>query len=62
MAPHPRGSRWHPHSDGKVMQVRRLVEQTLHSYAEIAKRTGVSPASISRWASAGSWARPLFAP
>ena len=62
LAPHPRGSRWHPYPDGKVMQVRRLVEQSLDSYAEIAKRTGVSPASISRRASAGSWARPLFAP
>jgi hypothetical protein len=62
VAPHPRGSRWHPYPDGKVMQVRRLVEQSLHSYAEIGKRTGVSPASISRWASAGSWARPAFAP
>ena len=62
IAPHPRGSRWHPYPDGKVTQVRRLVEQSLLSYAEIARRTGVAPASISRWASAGSWARPLFAP
>jgi hypothetical protein len=62
VAPHPRGSRGHPHSDSKVLAVRRLVETTLLSYREIARRTGVSNPSISRWASAGAWARPLFAP
>jgi transposase len=51
-----------PHGDGKVVQVRRLFETTTHSYAEIAKRTGVRPATISDWSKAGQWTRPLFAP
>lgn len=51
-----------PHADAKVMQVRRLFETTTYSYAEIAKRTGVAPATISDWSKAGKWTRPLFAP
>ena len=62
LAPHPRGSRWHPYPDSKVLAVRRLVETTILSYAEIGKRTGVSRASISRWTTDGGWVRPLFAP
>ncbi len=42
--------------------MRRLFETTTHSYAEIAKRTGVAPATISDWSKAGKWTRPLFAP
>src|SRR4029077_2815416 len=61
MPPRPRGSR-RPHTDGKVSAVRQLVEQTRATYAEIAKRTGVAPASICRWTRDGSWVRPLFAP
>ena len=60
-APQPHGSR-RPHADGKVEQVRRLVETTLFTYAEISRRTGVAPASICRWAQNGKWARPAFAP
>jgi transposase-like protein len=59
--PRPRGTR-RPHTNGKVAQVRHLVEQTRYTYAEIARRTGVAPASICRWAQAGAWARPAFAP
>src|SRR5262245_32475753 len=60
-AQRPRGSR-RPHTDSKVMHVRRLVETTLYTYAEISKRTGVARASICRWTQAGKCARPLFAP
>ncbi|MGB9365069.1 MAG: hypothetical protein WCE79_03555, partial [Xanthobacteraceae bacterium] len=51
-AQRPAGSR-RPHTDGKVAQVRRLVETTLFTYAEISARTGVAPASICRWTAAG---------
>jgi len=61
MPPRPRGSR-RPHTNGKVDRVRHLVEQTRLTYAEIAKRTGVAPASICRWTRDGAWKRPLFAP
>ena len=59
--PRPRGSR-RPHTDGKVSTVRHLIETTLMTYAQIAARTGVPPASICRWAQNGKWVRPLFAP
>src|SRR4051794_14636736 len=61
IVPRPRGSR-RPHTDGKVATVRRLVETTLMTYAAIAARTGVAPASICRWTRDGAWVRPLFAP
>jgi hypothetical protein len=61
MPPRPRGSR-RPHTDGKVAQVRRLIEQTTLTYGEIAARTGVGRASICRWTQDGAWKRPLFAP
>lgn len=57
----PPGSR-RPHPDAKVKQVRRLIETTLMTQAEIAQRTGVAQANISRWANEGNWTRPLFAP
>jgi hypothetical protein len=59
--PRPRGTR-RPHTNGKVAHVRHLVEQTRYTYAEIAARTGVAPASICRWTRDGAWERPLFAP
>jgi transposase len=61
LAPAPRGSR-QPHSDAKVREVRRLVETTLLSGVEIAKRTGVGTATIARWLKDSGWTRPLFAP
>ena len=48
MPPRPRGTR-RPHTDAMVAAVRRLIEETTLSYHQIAARTGVSPASISRW-------------
>lgn len=51
-----------PYSDGAVNEVRALIEGTTLTYHQIAKRTGASPASISRWMQAGEWKRPLFAP
>jgi hypothetical protein len=51
-----------PHSDAKVMQVRRLVETTTLSYEQIGKRAGLAPSTISNWCTAGKWTRPLFAP
>jgi transposase len=59
--PRPRGTR-RPHHNGTVNDVRGLIEQTTLTYHQIARRTGVSPASISRWMQAGEWKRPLFAP
>ena len=61
IVPRPHGSR-RPHTDGKVSPVRHLIETTLMTYAQIAARTGVPPASICRWAQNGKWVRPLFAP
>ena len=61
LAPRQRGSR-RPHTDGKVAQVRRLIEQTTLTYGEISKKTGVGRASICRWTRDGGWKRPLFAP
>jgi hypothetical protein len=61
VGPRRRGSR-RPHTDAKVAAVRRLVEQSELTYAEIAARTGVAPASICRWTRDGGWQRPLFAP
>jgi hypothetical protein len=57
----PRGSR-RPHTDLVVAKVRHLIEQTPLTYSEIAAKTGVGRASISRWARDGAWVRPLDAP
>ena len=61
VGPRPRGSR-RPHTDAKVAAVRRLIEQTVLTYGEIAAKTGVGRASICRWTRDGQWQRPLFAP
>jgi hypothetical protein len=45
-----------------VRDVRRLIENTVLTYGEIAARTGVGRASICRWTRDGGWKRPLFAP
>ncbi|MDO9440530.1 MAG: hypothetical protein Q7T73_06540 [Beijerinckiaceae bacterium] len=57
----PKGAR-RPHSNGKVAEVRRLIETTTLTYGEISKRSGVGRASICRWARDGAWARHPFAP
>jgi hypothetical protein len=61
VGPRPRGSR-RPHTDATYAAVRRLIEQTALTYAQIRARTGVSHASICRWARDGGWKRPPFAP
>jgi hypothetical protein len=61
VAPRARGSR-RPHKDATVRDVRRLIENTVLTYGEIAARTGVGRASICRWTRDGGWKRPLFAP
>jgi hypothetical protein len=56
------GSKGRPHSDAKMSQVRRLIETTTYSYAEITRRTGVPTTTIARWNTNFKWARPAFAP
>jgi hypothetical protein len=61
VGPRKRGSR-RPHADATVREVRRLIEQSVLTYTEIAAKTGVAQASICRWTRDGKWQRPLFAP
>src|SRR5215210_1426097 len=61
VGPRRRGSR-RPHADATLAAVRRLIEQSVLTYSEIAAKTGVAPASICRWTRDGGWQRPLFAP
>ena len=61
VGPRRSGSR-RPHADAAVAHVRRLIEQSVLTYSEIAERTGVGRASICRWTRDGGWKRPLFAP
>jgi hypothetical protein len=58
----PPGKKGWPHAEGTVDVVRKLIEDTTLTYAQITARTGVSAGSISRWMNAGGWKRPLFAP
>jgi hypothetical protein len=51
-----------PHVESTVQTVRGLIENSTLTYGEIARRTGTSPASISRWMQTGEWKRPPFAP
>ena len=51
-----------PHTDAAVAAVRRLIEQSVLNYRQIAARTGVSTGSISNWTRDGGWKRPPFAP
>jgi DNA invertase Pin-like site-specific DNA recombinase len=51
-----------PHQPATVAAVRLLYERSTHTYAEIARETGVSQASVSRYARAGGWQRPPGAP
>lgn len=57
----PRPSK-RPHEPATVAAVRLLFERSTLTYAGIAEQTGVSPASISRYAHAGGWRRPAGAP
>ncbi len=61
--PGPDGKRSRrPHSDAVVARVRQLIEQTTLTYDEIAARTQVGRASISRWSRDFNWTRPFDAP
>jgi hypothetical protein len=51
-----------PRTDATVAAVRRLIEQSVLNYRQIAARTGVSTGSISNWTRDGGWKRPPFAP
>jgi hypothetical protein len=51
-----------PHTDATVAAVRRLFEQSVLNYRQIAARTGVSQGSITNWSRDGGWKRPPFAP
>jgi hypothetical protein len=51
-----------PHTEATFAAVRRLIEQSTLSYGQIRARTGVSHATICRWARDGGWKRPPFAP
>jgi hypothetical protein len=57
----PRGAR-RSHVAATVGEVRHLVETTLMTYAEIARRTGVERGTIWHWSKHGKWTRPGFAP
>ena len=61
VAPRPRAPR-QPHTDATFAAVRRLIEQSVLNYRQIAARTGVSTGCISYWARDGGWKRPPFAP
>src|SRR5215212_10009879 len=58
--PHP--IRGKPHEPATIAAVRLLFERSTLNYSEIARRTGVGPASVSRYAHAGGWTRPPGAP
>lgn len=57
----PKGSK-RPHTNAKVAQVRRLVEQTTLTYREITAKTGVANGTISKWSHDFGWQRHPFAP
>lgn len=61
VGPRPPRSR-RPHTDATFAAVRRLIEESVLTYAEIARRTGVARASICRWTRDQNWRRPAFAP
>lgn len=61
VGPRPRHSR-RPHTDATVAAVRRLIEESVLTYSQIAAKTGVGRASICRWTRDQNWKRPLFAP
>lgn len=51
-----------PHDPATVAAVRLLYERSTLAYAEIARETGVSQASVCRYAQAGGWRRPPGSP
>ncbi len=65
-APRPKGRNGEasrrPYTDATVARVRRLIEETALNYDDIAAKTGVGRASISRWTRDHGWQRHPFAP
>jgi hypothetical protein len=63
MPPGPRkpGSR-RPHRNATVARVKKLIETTPMTYAEISEATGVGRATICRWTRDAGWRRHLNAP
>jgi transcriptional regulator with XRE-family HTH domain len=57
-----RPCRARPHTAVTVAKVRHLFEHTDLTYAEIAAKTGVTPAIITHWKRDGAWQRPAHAP
>jgi transposase-like protein len=57
----PRGPR-NAHVAATVSEARHLVETTLMTFSEIARRTGVLPGTIWKWSKTRKWMRPAFAP
>jgi hypothetical protein len=57
----PKGCK-RPHTDAKVAEVRRLVEQTMLTLRQIAARSGVGLGTVVRWKRDGGWQRDPFAP
>ena len=57
----PRGCN-RPHTNAKVAEVRRLLEQTTMTYRQISAKCGVGRDTIMRWKRDGGWQRHLFAP
>src|SRR3954468_8320104 len=51
-----------PHNGATVAKVRDLFERTDLTYAEIAAKTGVTPAIITHWKRDRGWRRPAHAP
>ncbi|HEY8332894.1 MAG TPA: hypothetical protein VIQ05_03790 [Tardiphaga sp.] len=57
----PRGSN-RPHTNAKVAEVRRLIEETTLTYRQISAKCGVGRDTIMRWTRDGGWQRHPFAP
>jgi hypothetical protein len=57
----PKGCK-RPHTNAKVAQVRRLVEQTTLTLRQIAAGSGVGLGTVVRWKRDGGWQRDPFAP
>jgi hypothetical protein len=57
----PKGSK-RPHTNAKVAEVRRLIEQTTLTHRQIAAKTGVANGTIAKWTRDFGWQRHPFAP
>jgi hypothetical protein len=57
----PKGCK-RPHTNAKVAELRRLIEQTTLTYKQIAAKSGVGLGTVVRWKRDGGWQRHPFAP